>query len=92
MAGWTVAFRAEHDISRKPFYELRNRAKSEGPAAVLEPPTRRPRSRPSELTDELKTQAIQVCAALEAAGLGAGTFWLNGVHYEWADSTASAAS
>ena len=35
---------AEHGISGKSFYELRKRAKTDGPAAVLEPRTRRPKS------------------------------------------------
>ena len=39
---------------------------------MLEPRTRRPRSSPSKLTDEVKQQAIQVRAALEASGLDHG--------------------
>jgi transposase InsO family protein len=70
--GAVSTFCAEHDISRKSFYDLRNRAKAEGPAAVLEPKSRRPRSSPSKLTDEVKTQAVQVRAALEASGLDHG--------------------
>jgi len=65
-------FCAEHGISRKSFYELRKRAVLDGPAAVLEPRSRRPRSSPSTLTDEVKAQAIQVRAALEASGLDHG--------------------
>lgn len=42
--GAVSTFRAEHGISRKSFYELRKRAKADGPAAVLEPRSRRPRS------------------------------------------------
>lgn len=70
--GAVSTFCAEHDISRKSFYELLNRAKTDGPAAVLEPRSRRPRSSPSKLTDEVKTQAVQVRAALEASGLDHG--------------------
>jgi putative transposase len=70
--GAVSTFCAEHGISRKSFYELRKRAKTEGPAAVLEPRSRRPRSSPSELSEEVKTQAIQVRAALEASGLDHG--------------------
>ena len=44
----------------------------DGPAAVLEPRTRRPKSSPSKLTDEVKAQAMQVRAALEASGLDHG--------------------
>lgn len=65
-------FCPEHGISRKSFYELRKRALVDGPAAVLEPRTRRPRSSPSKLTDELKAQAVGVRAALEASGLDHG--------------------
>lgn len=70
--GAVSTFCAEHDISRKSFYTLRNRVKNDGPAAVLEPRTRRPRSSPSKLSDELKAQAVVVRAALEASGLDHG--------------------
>ena len=65
-------FCAEHGISRKSFYELRRRAKTDGPAAVLELRTRRPKTSPSKLTEEVKQQAITVRAALEASGLNHG--------------------
>ena len=64
--GAVSTFCAEHGISRKSFYELRKRAEADGPAEVLEPRTRRPRATPSKLTDEVKAQAVQVRAALEA--------------------------
>jgi transposase InsO family protein len=70
--GAVSTFCAEHGISRKSFYELRKRAKADGPAAVLEPRSRRPRSSPSTLTGEVKEQAIAVRAALEASGLDHG--------------------
>ncbi len=70
--GAVSTFCAEHDISRKSFYELRKRVRIEGPAAVLEPKSRRPRSSPSKLTDEVKAQAVGVRAALEASGLDHG--------------------
>jgi len=70
--GAVSTFCAEHGISRKSFYELRKRAKTEGPAAVLEPRTRRPARSPSKLTEEVKKQAIQVRAALESSGLDHG--------------------
>ena len=67
-----ASFCAEHGISRKSFYELRKRAVVDGPAAVLEPRSRRPRSSPSKLTEEVTAQAVQVRAALEASGLDHG--------------------
>jgi len=70
--GAVSTFCAEHGISRKSFYALRNRAKADGPAAVLEPRTRRPKSSPSTLSDEVKDQAINVRAALEQSGLDHG--------------------
>lgn len=70
--GAVTTFCAEHGISRKSFYELRKRAKADGPAAVLEPRTRCPRTTPSKLTEEVKKQAIAVRAALEASGLDHG--------------------
>ena len=70
--GAVSTFCAEHGISRQAFYELRKRALAEGPASVLEPKSRRPRSSPSKLTEEVKVQAVQVRAALEASGLDHG--------------------
>jgi putative transposase len=70
--GAVSTFCAEHGISRKSIYALRNRAKTDGPAAVLEPRTRRPKSSPSTLSDEVKDQAIKVHAALEQSGLDCG--------------------
>lgn len=70
--GAVSTFCAEHGISRKSFYELRKRVRADGPAAVLEPRSRRPRSSPSTLTEEVKEQAVQVRAALEQSGLDHG--------------------
>lgn len=70
--GAVSTFCAEHGISRKSFYTLRKRAKADGPAAVLEPKTRRPKSSPSTLSDEVKKQSVAVRAALEASGLDHG--------------------
>src|SRR3954447_408842 len=70
--GAVSTFCVEHGISRKSLYELRKRTKVDGPAAVLEPRSRRPRSSPSKLTDEVKAQAVQVRAALESSGLDHG--------------------
>lgn len=70
--GAVSTFCAEHRISRKSFYELRKRALAEGPSAVLEPRTRRPKSSPTMVSDEVKAQAVAVRAALEASGLDHG--------------------
>ena len=70
--GSVSTFCTEHGIARKSFYELRKRAKLDGPAAVLEPKTRRPKSSPSKIADEVKEQAVAVRAALEASGLDHG--------------------
>lgn len=70
--GAVSTFCAEHGISRKSFYALRKRAQTDGQAAVLEPKTRRPKSSPSKLSDEVKAQAVAVRAALEASGLDHG--------------------
>jgi putative transposase len=70
--GAVSTFCAEHGISRKSFYALRQRAKIDGAAAVLEPRSRRPESSPSKLVDEVKEQAMAVRAALESCGLDCG--------------------
>ena len=70
--GAVSTFCTEHGISRQSFYKLRERAKADGPAAVLEPRSRRPRSSPSKLTEEVTVQAVRVRAALEASGLDHG--------------------
>jgi hypothetical protein len=70
--GAVSTFCTEQGISRKSFYELRKRARIEGPAAVLEPRSRRPGSSPSKLTEEVKAQAVGVRAALAASGLDHG--------------------
>jgi transposase InsO family protein len=70
--GAVSSFCVEHQISRKSFYELRKRAEVEGQAAVLEPRSRRPRSSPSKLNDDVRAQAVAVRAALESSGLDHG--------------------
>ena len=70
--GAVSTFCVEHGISRKSFYELRKFARTDGPAAVLEPRTRRPKSSPSKFDDEVKEQAVAVRGALEASGLDHG--------------------
>ena len=70
--GTVTTFCAEHAISRKSFYELRKRARTQGQAAVLEPRSRRPKTSPTKVSQETKDQAISVRAALEASGLDHG--------------------
>ncbi len=65
-------FCAEHSISRKTFYVIRKRALVEGQAAALEPRSRRPKSSPTTIADDVKRQAVAVRAALEASGLDHG--------------------
>lgn len=70
--GAVSTFCAEHGISRKTFYALRQRAREEGPAAVLEPRSRRPKSSPTQIIAQVKQQAVDVRAALERSGLDHG--------------------
>ncbi|GAA0597829.1 transposase [Kribbella sandramycini] len=70
--GAVTTFCAEHGISRKTFYEIRRRSLTDGPAAALEPRSRRPKTSPSKLADETTQQAIGVRAALEQSGLDHG--------------------
>lgn len=67
-----TTFCADHQISRKTFYALRARARDEGQAAVLEPKTRRPKTSPTRITEQVKDQAVQTRASLEASGLDGG--------------------
>ena len=55
--GAVTTFCAEHSISRKTFYVLRRRPRLEGPAAVLEPRSRRPRTSPARLPEAVRSQA-----------------------------------
>jgi putative transposase len=70
--GSVTTFCLEQGISRETFYAIRKRAKTDGPAAALEPRTRRPRASPSKLPAEVAQQAIGVRAALERSGLDHG--------------------
>lgn len=67
-----TSFCEEHQISRKTFYAIRARVRTDGPAAVLEPRSRRPRTSPTRLNDEVKQQALGVRAALESSGMDHG--------------------
>lgn len=70
--GSVTTFCLEHGISRETFYAIRKRAAEDGPAAALEPRSRRPRVSPSKLADEISRQAVEVRAALEQSGLDHG--------------------
>lgn len=70
--GAVTSFCAEHQISRKTFYAILARARAEGQAAALEPRSRRPRSSPTRITEEVKQQALGVRTALESSGLDYG--------------------
>ena len=66
------AFCAEQGISRKTFYAIRARARSEGPAAALEPRSTRPASSPTRIGQEMVLRALAVRSALESSGLDHG--------------------
>jgi len=70
--GAVSTFCVEQGISRETFYVILRRVRAEGPAAALEPRSRRPKSSPSRLADEAKEAALGVRAALEASGLDCG--------------------
>ena len=67
-----TTFCAEHGISRKTFYAIRARVRTDGAAAALEPRSRRPRASPTKITDEVIQHALGVRAALESSGLDHG--------------------
>jgi transposase InsO family protein len=67
-----TTFCEEHQISRKTFYAIRARTRTDGAAAALEPRSRRPKTSPTRLTEEVKHQALGVRAALESSGLDHG--------------------
>jgi putative transposase len=81
--GAVTTFCAEHGISRKTFYAIRARTRTDGAAAALEPRSRRPNAQdrrektmaeisPTKITDAAKEQALSVRAALESSGLDHG--------------------
>ncbi|MEO8284565.1 MAG: integrase core domain-containing protein [Pseudarthrobacter sp.] len=70
--GAVTTFCAEHGITRKTFYAIRGRARDEGQAAALEPRSRRPKTSPTQLSEDLKQEALKVRAALESSGLDHG--------------------
>lgn len=66
--GAVTAFCTEHDISRKTFYHILKRARTEGQAAALEPRSRRPKSSPNTTSETLKDQAVAMRKTLEDSG------------------------
>ncbi|MER8026343.1 integrase core domain-containing protein [Glutamicibacter protophormiae] len=66
--GAVTAFCTEHDISRKTFYHILKRARTEGQAAALEPRSRRPKSSPNTTSETLKDQAVAMHKTLEDSG------------------------
>ena len=70
--GAVTTFCAEHGMSRETFYAIRKRAAVDGPAAALEPRSRRPIASPSKLSDVVARLAIGVRSALEQSGFDHG--------------------
>lgn len=70
--GSVSSFCATHGLSKKSFYEIRKRAGVDGPAAPMEPRSRRPSSSPNRIVDEVAERAMAVRAALEQPGLDHG--------------------
>ncbi|WP_424468107.1 integrase core domain-containing protein [Pseudoclavibacter helvolus] len=70
--GSVTTFCIEHGISRKTFYAIRARARAEGQAAALQPRSRRPKSSPKRIPEDVKREAVAVRAALEESGLDHG--------------------
>lgn len=70
--GAVTTFCAEHEITRKTFYAIRARARDEGQAGALEPRSRRPKTSPTQLSEERKQESLNVRAALESSGLDHG--------------------
>ena len=66
--GAVSAFCTEHEISRKTFYQIPKRARTEGQAAALEPRSRRPKTSPNATTEALKDQAVAMRESLEKSG------------------------
>ncbi|MGP9837752.1 integrase core domain-containing protein, partial [Arthrobacter sp. 179] len=70
--GAVTTFCAEHAITRKTFYAIRARVRTEGQTAALEPRSRRPKSSPTSVPEALKDEAVKVRAAMESSGLDHG--------------------
>ena len=70
--GAVTTFCAEHGIFRGTFYAIRKGAAVDGPAAALEPRSRRPIASQSKLSDVVARLAIGVRSVLEQSGLDHG--------------------
>jgi len=66
--GAVTAFCTEHEISRKTFYQILKRARTEGQTAALEPRSRRPKTSPNTTSETLKDQAVAMRKSLEDSG------------------------
>lgn len=66
--GAVTAFCTEHEISRKTFYQILERTRTEGQTAALEPRSRRPKSSPNTTSEAIKDQAVAMRLALEKSG------------------------
>lgn len=70
--GAVTTFCVEHGITRKTFYKIRADARERGPAAALQPKSRRPHRSSTRIGDEARRLALNVRAALERSGLDHG--------------------
>ncbi|MDN6704591.1 hypothetical protein [Corynebacterium glyciniphilum] len=70
--GAVTTFCTEYNLSRKTFYKLRKIVATDGPAAVLEPKSRRPHTSPTMITDAVKYHVIDVHHTLKQSGAGFG--------------------
>lgn len=70
--GAVAAFCRSNGISRSWFYELRARARGEGLLTALKPRSRRPRSSPSKIGEDVEEFALQVRADLLRDGWDGG--------------------
>lgn len=66
--GTVTAFCTEHDISRKTFYQILKRARTEGQTVALEPRSRRPKTSPNATIETLKDQAVAMLNTLKDSG------------------------
>lgn len=70
--GAVAAFCRSNQISRSWFYELRARARADGPLSVVKPRPRRPLTSPSKICDDVEEIALQVRADLLKDGWDGG--------------------
>ncbi len=90
--GAVTTFCTEYEITRKTFYAIRARAHDEGQAAAVEPRSRRPKTSPTKLTEDLKQETLKVRAALESSGLDHGPISVHYIMVSLGVSTPSPAS